>query len=124
VVRTIAHLTRYTKFFFNLEDDKENITFIDNLASRIKCDNNDVKKLARQIEKFDVFKIYTAWTEEGYKDNADNKDVRLVLLARKDIAPNDVVSDLITAEDGGKQQILINVKQRLINEKRTVPRRS
>jgi len=43
-----------------LEDDKENITFIDNLASRMKCDNNDVKKLARQIEKIDVFNVYTA----------------------------------------------------------------
>jgi len=51
-----------------------------------------------------------------YNENADKKDVPLVLLAGKDIAPNDVGSDLITAEDGGKQQILINVKQRLINK--------
>ena len=110
-------------FFFNLKNEEENITFIDNLAPGMKYDNNDVEKLARQIEKFDVFKVYTAWSEEGYKDNADNKDVPLVLLARKDFARNDVVSDFITAKDKKKQQILINVKQRLINEKRTIPRR-
>ena len=43
--------------FFNLKDEEENITFIDNFASRIKCDNNDVKKLQDKLKNLTFSKF-------------------------------------------------------------------
>ena len=40
-------------------------------------------------------------------------DIPLVSLANKNTAPNEVVSDLLTAEARGKEQVITNVKQRL-----------
>ena len=42
-------------------------------------------------------------------------DIPLVSLATKDIAPSDVVNDLLTAEDRGKQHLVSNVQKRLID---------
>ena len=42
-------------------------------------------------------------------------DIPLVSLATNDIAPSDVVNDLLTAEDRGKQHLVSNVQKRLID---------
>ena len=73
-----------------------------------------MRKLAKQLERFDVFRVRTASPEDG-EDEGEDRDVPLASLATKDIAPSDVVNDLLTAEDRGKQYLISNVKQRLVD---------
>jgi len=51
--------------------------------------------------------------EETTDAHTQSGDIPLVSLANKNTAPNEVVSDLLTAEARGKEQVITNVKQRL-----------
>ena len=69
-----------------------------------------------QLERFDVFRRHTTVMEaDGGQDRAEERDMPLVSLATKDVAPMDVVTDLLTAEDRGKQHLISNIKQRLVD---------
>ena len=80
----------------------------------MKRDVDDVKKLVKQLTRFYVFKARTTLVigEAGENDNEATR-ITLVSLATKDIASCDIVRDLLAAEDGGKQHLVNNVKQRL-----------
>ena len=111
-----SRISQDTRYLFSLEDDEEEtpLTRSDNLASHTKRDD-DVKKLAKQLERFNVFRLHSTLNEEGGEDESEERSVPLVSLATKDIAPFDVVTGLLTAEDRGKQHLIANVKQRLID---------
>jgi len=112
-----SRISQDTRYLFSLEDDEEEtpLTRSDNLASHTKHDVDDVKKLAKQLERFNVFRLHSTLNEEGGEDESEERSVPLVSLATKDIAPFDVVTGLLTAEDRGKQHLIANVKQRLID---------
>ena len=84
-----------------MEDDEEEtpLTRSDNLASHTMRDVDDVKKLAKQLESFNVFRLHSTLNEESGKDESEERSVPLVSLATKDIAPFNVVTHLFTAED-------------------------
>ena len=98
----IAHLTGHKVTSKPGEDDEDEATFTrhDSLPSRMKRDVDDVKKLLKQLTRFDVFKARTtlAICEDGENDKEATR-IPLVSLATKDIASCDIVRDLITAED-------------------------
>ena len=111
-----SRISQDTRSLLNQEDDEDEATFTryDSLPSRMKRDVDDVKKLVKQLTRFDVFKTQTtlARGEDGENDNEAMR-IPLVSLATKDIASCDIVRDLLAAEDRGKQQLVNNVKQRL-----------
>ena len=106
-----SRISQDTRCLFNLEDDAEDSTFIrsDSIPSRTKRDTDDVNKLVKQLQSFDVFRVNTAGGDENVDPNS--RIIPLVSLATKDIAPNDVVTYLLTAQDCGKQHLVSNVKQ-------------
>ena len=67
-----------------------------------------------QLQCFDVFRVHTAGGDESV--DPESRIIPLVSLATKDIAPNYVVNDLLTAQDCGKQHLVSNVKQQLIEQ--------
>lgn len=52
-----SRIAQDTRYLYSLEDDEEDIPLIrsDNLASHTKHDVDDMKKLAKQVERFRVF---------------------------------------------------------------------
>lgn len=112
-------ITQDMRVLFNLDDDEEETAFTrsDSLPSRTKRDTDDVKKLFTQLTKFDVFRTHTTMTEREDVDAvSDVTEIPLVSLATKDIATSEVVADLLTAKDRGKQCLMTNVKERLIED--------
>jgi len=74
----------------------------DSLPSQTSRVADDVKTLATQL------------TRRGCRYLLrDYVDKPLVSLATKDTAPSEVVSDLLTAEEGRMQAVLTSVKERL-----------
>ena len=101
-----------------MEDDEEESSFtrFDSLASRRVRDVDDVAKLVQQLNKYDVFRVHAALLDPAFaEDDGVAIDIPRVSLATKDIAPCDVVNDLLTAEDRGKQHLVSNVQKRLID---------
>ena len=109
-----SRISQDTRYLLNQEDDEDEATFTrhDSLPSRMKRDVDDVKKLVKQLTRFDVFKARTtlAIGEDGENDNEATR-IPLASLATKDIASCDIVRDLLTAEDRGKQYLANDVKQ-------------
>ena len=92
-----------------MEDDEEESSFtrFDSISSR---DADDVAKLVHQLNKYDVFRVHAALLDPAFaEDDGVAIDIPLVSLATKDIAPSDVVNDLLTAEDRGKQHLVIHL---------------
>ena len=113
-----SQISEDTRHLFGLEDDEEESSFtrFDSLASRRVRDADDVAKLFQQLNKYDVFRVHAALLDPAFaEDDGVAIDIPLVSLATKDIAPSDVVSDLLMAEDRGKQHLVSNVQQRLID---------
>ena len=101
-----------------MEDDEEESSFtrFNSLASRRVRDADDVAKLFQQLNKYGVFRVHAALLDPALAEDDDVAiAIPLVSLATKDIAPSDVVSDLLTAEDRGKQHLVSNVQKRLID---------
>ena len=101
-----------------MEDDEEESSFtrFDSFSSRRVGDANDVAKLVQQLNKYDIFRVHAALLGPTFaEDDGVAIDIPLVSLATKDIAPSDIVNDLLTAEDGGKQHLVSNVQKRLID---------
>ena len=97
-----SQISEDTRHLFGLEDDKEESLFtrFDSLASRRVQDADDVAKLVQQLNKYDVFRVHAALLDPAFaEDDGVAIDIPLVSLATKDIAPSDVVNDLLTAED-------------------------
>ena len=111
-----SRISQDTMSLLNQEDDEDEATFTHDgiLPSRMKLDVDDVKKLVKQLTRVDVFKPRTtlAIGEDGENDNEATR-IPLVSLATKDIASCDIVRDLLTAEDRGKQRLVNNANQRL-----------
>jgi len=68
-----------------------------------------VKKLVIQLKRSDVFRVATTTSapdeaEETTDADIQSGDIPLVSLANKNTAPNEVVSDLLAAEDEGKSK--------------------
>ena len=112
-------ITQDVRSLFNITDDEEEAVFTrsDSLPSRTKRDVDDVKKLVTQLKRYDVFQEHTTMVAGDDGDiDSDDREIPLVSLATRDAASSDVMNDLLTAEDRGKQRVLTNVKQRLIEE--------
>ncbi len=82
-------------------------------------DTDDVKRLSAQLTRFDVFRVSTTITclEDGDGDadaSLETISMPLVSLATKDTATHDITTDLESAEERGKQNLVANVQQRLI----------
>ena len=111
-----SRISQDTRSLLNQEDNDDEATFTrhDSLPSRMKRDVDDVKKLVKQLTRFDIFKARTtlAIGEDGENDNEATR-MPLVSLAIKDVASCDIVRHLLTAEDRGKQHLVNDVKQRL-----------
>ena len=96
-----SQISEDTRHLFGLEDDEEESSFtrFDGLASRRVRDADDVAKLFQQLNKYDVFRVHAALLDPAFaEDDGVAIDIPLVSLATKDIAPSDVLSDLLTAE--------------------------
>ena len=79
-------------------------------------DVDDVAKLVQQLNKYDIFRVHAALQDSAFaEDDGVAINIPLVPLATKDIAPSDVVNDLLTAEGRGKQHLVSNVQKRLID---------
>jgi len=94
----IVHLQE-TRSLFNLEDYYKETVFCrsDSLPSRTRRDA-DVKKLAKQLWGFDVFRLHTKSAEEDGGTYSETMDKPLVSLSTKDTAPCEVVSDHLNGE--------------------------
>ena len=114
-----SQISEDARHLFGLEDDDEeesSFTRFDSLASPRVRDADDVAKLFQQLNKYDVFRVHAALLGPAFdEDDGVAIDIPLVSLATKDIAPSDVVTDHLTAEDRGKQHLVSNVQQRLID---------
>lgn len=115
-----SHISHDTRHLLDLEDDEEETTFVlsDSFPSQVKHDIDDVKKLVTQLTRFDVYKTNTSLVPGATKDIDESErtaSIPLVSLTTSDIAPHEVETDLLTAEDRGKQMVIRNVKQRLVN---------
>ena len=102
------------KEFLIPDEDEATFTRHDSIPSRMKRDVDDVKKLVKQLTRFDVFKARTALAigEDG-ENVKEATRIPLVSLATKDFESCDIVRDILAAEDRGKEHIVNNVKQRL-----------
>ena len=99
-----SQISEDTSHHFGLEDDEEESSFtrFDSLASRQVRDADDVAKLFQQLNKYDVFRVHAALLDPAFaEDDGVAIDIPLVSLATKDIAPSEVVSDLLTPKTEG-----------------------
>ena len=113
-----SQISEDTRHLFGLEDNEEESLFtqFDSLASRRVRDADDVAKLVQRLNMCNVFRVHAALQDPEFaEDDGVAIDIPLVSLATKDIAPSDVVNDLLTAEDIGKQHLVSNVQKRLID---------
>ena len=103
---------------YNLEADDEEAIFnrTDSLPSRMKRDIDDVQKIVTKLTEFSVFLNRPSLPEEGFEDDSNPEGKHLISLATRDKAPDDVVSDLLTAEERGKHELLSFVSQRLVKK--------
>jgi len=99
----------------NLEYDNEETVFChsDILPSRTRRDADDVKKPATQLREFDVSRLRMKSAEEDGDTYSETMDKPLVFLPTKDIAPCEVASDRLTAEERDMQAVIVNVKELL-----------
>lgn len=116
-----SRISEDTRRLFDLEDGEEEAIFTrsDSLPSRMGRDTDDVKRLSAQLRRFDVFRVSTTITclEDGDGDadaSLETISMPLVSLATKDTATHDITTDLESAEERGKQNLVANVQQRLI----------
>ena len=116
-----SHVSQSTKVLFGLLDDEEENTFTRNdaMPSRIKLDEEKVKGLIKQFVSLDVFgtsiKTKIPDSEASSKDNPLAS--RLVALATKDVAVEDISNELLSAERKGKLLLTENTDQRLKEKK-------
>ena len=80
-----------------------------------------MKKLVTQLRRSGVFRVATSTSaaggaEENTDADTESVDIALVSLANKNTAPDDIVSDLLTAQERGKEQVITNVKQQLVEK--------
>ena len=66
-----------------------------------------------QLRVFYVFKLHMKLAEEDEGTYSETMKKPLVSLATKDTAPNEVISDLLTAQERWMQAVTTNVNERL-----------
>jgi len=109
--RTLTKFLKHKRYVFNLKVEEEESIFTrsDSLPSQMKCGVNDVKKLITQFTRLYVFRVNTALREEYGEKDSISGDIPLVYLASIYSSPNDMVRDLLGAEERGKLHDIINV---------------
>ena len=80
--------------------------------------DNYVKKITEHPKRIDVFRLDNSdyIEEDSDTDHKTITSIPLVSLASKHCAPIDGVTDLMTAEEREKQQVIEFVKQRLVDD--------
>jgi len=93
------------------------ITYSDAVPARLARDSDDVNKLKSQLTRFDVFRHSSKQprTELDVSDeDLETDNIPLVSLATKDLATPEILADLQTAEERGKQETNDNINKRII----------
>ena len=110
-----SHVSKCTRVMYHLDDeddDSENIsTRKEALPSRILTDEKSVQSLVKQFARFKVFNIQL---EEDMSSAHDT--VNLTALTTKDVATEEIQQDLLTAYDRGKEALMEEVNEKLINK--------
>ena len=108
-------ISQDTRSLFQLDDQEEEhiSNRWDSLPARMNWNIDDVKKITARLKRFDVFRLYSSDSieEDGDTDHKTITSIPIVSLASRDSAPIDVVTDLMTAEERGKQKVIEFVKQ-------------
>jgi len=109
-----SRISQDTRSLFNLEGEEEDVTFAfhGSPTSHNRRDAEDVQKLVRQLNQFDVFRVNVAESS----DMEENSTIPLVSLVTKDIAPTDVVDNLLMAKDRGLQHVANFVQERSVEQ--------
>ena len=114
-------MSQETKVLFGLIDDEEENTFTRNDAvrSRVKLDEERVKESVKQFVSLDVFGSATKQLQSERELSDQDRSVtgKLVALATKDVAFDEISNDYLTAEDKGKSLLTDYTQQRLKEKK-------
>ena len=116
-----SQISQATKVLFGLLDDEEENTFTrtDAMPFRVKMDEEKVKELVQQFVSLDVFgtSMKTMVSEIEASSSDQPVSSRLVALATKDVAGEDISKDLLSAEGKGKLLLIKYTEQRLKEKK-------
>ena len=93
----------------NDESDEDFSTRKDGLPSKMTRDLDAVSKLEAQFRRFKAFTI-------SDQDDATPTITQLKSLTTNDIATEEIAADLLTADERGKDLVLKNVKERLVEK--------
>ena len=101
-----SHVSQTTKVLFGLLDDEEEQTFMRNdaIPSRIKLDEDKNKEFVKQFVSLDVFgtSLKTKISDSAAAGEDQPVASRLVTLATKDVAVDEICNELLEAEEKGK----------------------
>ena len=116
-----SQISQATKVLFGLLDDGEENTFTRNdaLPFRVKMDEEKAKELVQQFVSLDVFgtSMKTMVSESEASSSDQPVSSRLVALATKDVAGEDISKELLSAEGKGKLLLTEYTEQRLKEKK-------
>ena len=100
-------MSQETKILFGLLDIDAKNTFIRNdvVPSRVKLDEEKVNELLKQFVSLDVFGTVTKQLQPPQEpsDQGQLVTAKLIALATKDVAFDDISSEMLTAEGKGKK---------------------
>ena len=115
-----SQVSEDTNALFGIEDDEETeivSTRNDSTPSRIKADEEQVKKLIEMFASLHVFGNVEDHREIERGGNQTPGESKLVALATKDVAFPDVAEALLSAEEKGRKVVIDNCQQRLVEKK-------
>lgn len=115
-VRT--EISQQTKLLFGLLDDEEEITYNrnDSQTARIKSEEAKIKELMQLFGSLDVFGIsfYQKHTVTPVESSEHRQpESKLVSIATKDVAGDEITKDLLSCENRGKTLVNEFTKKRL-----------
>ena len=116
-----SNVSQRIKILLGETDEEEDFTLTryDVLPGRMELDETHVQSLIRQLDQFNIFYESRPNTKDSDDDSSDDNPLGrtslLVSMATKDVATEDIVSDLMAAEEKGKNAVIQNVENRLVN---------
>jgi hypothetical protein len=106
-----------TKSMFGMDAEEDAIsTMKDGLPSRVKQDEEAVKQLIAQFERFHVLDISTPYEPVTAENDATQK---LIAATTKDVATEEITKALLNAKARGEQLLADNIRARI--EEKTTP---
>ena len=121
---TRSNVSQTVRALFGDTEEEQEHTFTrhDSLPSRVALDEEHVQALLNQLDNYDIFcrsginieDLSEDQTLEFEKPISDS--LKLVSLATKDVASDEVMKDLFEAETKGVEAVVQNVQQRLISK--------